>query len=89
MTVNFTNCGHRPCSLLPQSVGVSEIINYGTPKISLKSLFQKSFFGYYETPTSRNRFLGHHNMRLFGYARVSTSQQSLDAQIKTLLAWWQ
>ena len=33
---------------------------------------------------SRNRFLGQYNKRLFGYARVSNSQQSLDAQVNTL-----
>lgn len=43
----------------------------------------KSFYKNKRHPVSLNR-LRRHLMRLFGYARVSTSQQSLDIQIKAL-----
>jgi DNA invertase Pin-like site-specific DNA recombinase len=45
----------------------------------------KSFLTNFRDVLSINRFRRHfYTMRLFGYARVSTSQQSLDIQIKSL-----
>ncbi len=45
----------------------------------------KSFFDSLRDDYSINRIRRHNKpMRLFGYARVSTNQQSLDIQIKAL-----
>jgi DNA invertase Pin-like site-specific DNA recombinase len=44
----------------------------------------KSFFATLIDSISINRYRGQFSMRLFGYARVSTSQQSLDIQVKAL-----
>lgn len=48
--------------------------------MSIKSVFS-TFVDYRSTKRFRRHFV---TMRLFGYARVSTSQQSLDIQIKAL-----
>ena len=66
--------------------GIHYIINLWTAQARRNSMSMKSFYGKSRGNPSNNRLSGRFGtMRLLGYARVSTGQQSLDIQVKALL----
>ena len=79
-------CSDGPLFLQHQLRAVQEFINLWTTLETACRVSRKSKNLAFMDRESVNRFIGKiWRMRLFGYARVSTSQQSLDIQVSALL----